>query len=73
MPTRSLEETDEFIDQCPVLSDGFLAWLEQRFPRKPPAPDTTERADLYHAGERNVVAVLREVQKHQQNRGSQAP
>lgn len=55
----------EPIDEFPVIDPRLLACLEKAFPAKLPGPDTTEREDLYHAGERNVIRRLHEIMEHQ--------
>lgn len=41
--------------QAPPLDRQILEWLREAIPRKNPRPGGSEREDLFHAGQQDVI------------------
>ena len=60
----------EPIETFPSFPPRIIDALDEVYPNRPPSPSTTERADIYHAGQHSVVEFLRRVLADQQERTS---
>lgn len=63
---RRLSEPFTDDDGFPPISAQLIRELSRVYPHRPPLPDSTERDDVYHAGQRSVVVFLKQQRKRQQ-------
>jgi hypothetical protein len=58
----------EPIEELPPIGKAFLKVMERVFPIRSPEPSTTQREDLYYAGQQSVLAFLRKAMQDQIDR-----
>lgn len=63
----------EPIEELPPITPRMLDVLTRVFPDRPATPETSERHDLYHAGQRSVIEFLRKAQADQIERANDGP
>jgi hypothetical protein len=60
------EDLDDPADGIHLIHESLIALLEARFPVRLPTPGSTERDDVYAAGQRDVVRYLIDTREYQQ-------
>ena len=61
----------EPIEELPPITPRLLEVLERVFPDRPATPQTTQRHDVYHAGQRSVIEFLRKAREDQIERANE--
>lgn len=61
----------EPIEELPPITPRLLEVLSRVYPERPASPLTSERDDLYHAGQRSVIEFLRRAQEDQIERSNE--